>query len=405
MTEPAPAILHIDMDAFFASVEQARRPEFRGLPVIVGGERGGRGVVSACSYEARSFGVHSALPMAQAERLCPQGVFLPVDMAAYKAVHRGVVEIFRRYTDLVEVASIDEAYLDVAGSRRLFGPPRTIALRIQEQIYDTYGITCSIGIAATKPLAKLAAGLKKPAGIDELTEADVHGRLRELPVGKLFGIGPVMEERLLSLGITTIGALQDAPLSSLTAEFGRSASDLQRLVFGQSTFSVRGERPPAKSISREVTFADDTSDRCFLHGTLLSLADFVASELRVKGLAARTVTIKVRLSDFRTFTRRRTLTQVMSEAEVIYELAISLLDDLRLGSHPIRLLGVGVSGLVQDARQLALDDDWRKGALTEAVDRVRRKYGFGVVRPAGAVVIDRSADRSSAADPPAPPEG
>jgi len=159
------------MDAFFASVEQARRPELRGLPVIVGGERGGRGVVSACSYEARTYGVHSALPITQAERLCPQGVFLPVDMKAYLAVHRELVELLGHYTDLVEVASIDEAYLDVTGSRRLFGPPRTIAHRIQEQVYDAHDVTCSIGIGPTKLLAKLAAGMYKPAGIGELTAA------------------------------------------------------------------------------------------------------------------------------------------------------------------------------------------------------------------------------------------
>ena len=156
------AILHLDMDAFFASVEQARRPELRGLPVIVGGERGGRGVVSACSYEARAFGVHSAMPIFQAAHLCPHGMFLPVDMRAYVAVHDAMLELLRRYTDLVEVASIDEAYLDVTGSRRLFGPPRTIALRIQEQVYDAHGVTCSIGLGPTKLLAKLAAGLNKP---------------------------------------------------------------------------------------------------------------------------------------------------------------------------------------------------------------------------------------------------
>jgi DNA polymerase-4 len=217
------AILHLDMDAFFASVEQARRPELRGRPVVVGGPRGGRGVVSACSYEARVFGVHSAMPMYQAERLCPHAEFLPVDMKAYLAVHKGVVALLERYTDLVEVASIDEAYLDVTGSRRLFGPPRAIALRIQEQVYEAHGVTCSIGIGPTKLLAKLAAGMNKPAGIGELTDDDVHGRLRDLPVGDVCGIGPVTQERLAALGLTTVGMLQDVPFPLLAAAFGKGA--------------------------------------------------------------------------------------------------------------------------------------------------------------------------------------
>src|SRR5665647_1685901 len=250
------AILHLDMDAFFASVEQARRPELRGLPVIVGGERSGRGVVSACSYEARAIGVHSAMPIFQAERLCPRGVFLPVDMNAYVAVHRDLVELLGHYTDLVEVASIDEAYLDVTGSRRLFGPPRAIALRVQEQVYDAHGITCSIGIGPTKLLAKLAAGLNKPAGIGELTDADVYGRLRGLPVGEVCGIGPVTQERLAALGLTTVGMLQDVPFPLLAAAFGRGAHGLRQLALGRSFSPVRSERSLPKSVGRELTFAD-----------------------------------------------------------------------------------------------------------------------------------------------------
>ena len=208
------AILLIDMDAFFASVEQARRPELRGRPVIVGGSAESRGVVSTASYEARACGVRTAMPTAQALRLCPQGVFLPVDMAAYQAVQRQLLAIYGRFTDLVEPVSIDEAFLDVTGSRRLFGPPEEIAREIQRLTRDELGLSCSIGVGPTRLLAKLAAELDKPGGLTTLTRDDVHGRLRALPVGAISGIGPVTVKRLGSLGVTCIGELQDVSLAS-----------------------------------------------------------------------------------------------------------------------------------------------------------------------------------------------
>jgi len=383
------------MDAFFASVEQARRPELRGLPVIVGGERGGRGVVSACSYEARAFGVHSAMPIFQAERLCPQGVFLPVDMKAYVAVHRDLVELLGHYTDLVEVASIDEAYLDVTGSRRLFGPPRAIALRVQEQVYDAHGITCSIGIGPTKLLAKLAAGLNKPAGIGELTDADVHGRLRGLPVGEVCGIGPVTQERLAALGLTTVGMLQDVPFPLLAAAVGRGAHGLRQLALGRSFSPVRSERPLPKSVGREVTFADDTNDVELLRATLLSLTDNAVAELRRKGLAARTVALKVRFNTFHTVGRRRTLARPVSATRPLYETAVALLDELGIGARWVRLVGVSVSGFTHNAFQLTLDEGWREAALGEAVDRVREKYGFKALKLAGGAAAERHLERLS----------
>jgi DNA polymerase-4 len=389
------AILHLDMDAFFASVEQARRPELRGLPVIVGGERGGRGVVSACSYEARAIGVHSAMPIFQAERLCPRGVFLPVDMNAYVAVHRDLVELLGRYTDLVEVASIDEAYLDVTGSRRLFGPPRAIALRVQEQVYDAHGITCSIGIGPTKLLAKLAAGLNKPAGIGELTDADVHGRLRGLPVGEVCGIGPVTQERLAALGLTTVGMLQDVPFPLLAAAFGRGAHGLRQLALGRSFSPVRSERPLPKSVGREVTFADDTNDVELLRATLLSLTDNAVAELRRKGLAARTVALKVRFNTFHTVGRRRTLARPVSATRPLYETAVALLNELGIGARWVRLVGVSVSGCTHNAFQLTLDEGWREAALGEAVDRVREKYGFKALKLAGGAAAERHLERPS----------
>jgi DNA polymerase-4 len=377
------AILHLDMDAFFASVEQARRPELRGLPVIVGGARGGRGVVSACSYEARVFGVHSAMPLFQAERLCPQGVFLPVDMRAYAAVHEAVVELLRSYTDLVEVASIDEAYLDVTGSRRLFGPPRTIALRIQEQVYDAHDLTCSIGLGPTKLLAKLAANLVKPAGIGELTAADVHGRLRDLPVGEICGIGPVTEERLAALGLTTVGMVQDIPFPLLAAAFGSGAHGLRQLAFGRGFSPVSSRRSLPKSVSHETTFRDDSNDLEFLRATLLSLTERVVADLRRHGLAARTVALKVRFNTFHTVGRRRTLARAAAAPRPLYETAAALLDELDIGARWVRLIGISVGNLTHDAFQLTLDDSWREEALGEAVDRVRSKYGFKALTLAG----------------------
>ena len=378
------AILHVDMDAFFASVEQARCPELRGLPVIVGGPRGGRGVVSTCSYEARACGVRTAMPVGQAGRLCPDGVFLPPDFKAYTAVHERLVELFRDFTDQVEVASIDEAYLDVTGSRRLCGPPRTIARRIQEQVYAEHGITCSIGIGPTKLLAKLAAGLNKPAGVGELGEVDVGGRLRDLPVGELHGVGPVTAERLAGLGLTTVGMLQDVPFSVLAAAFGRGACGLRQLALGRSLSPVASRRPLPKSVGRELTFADDTNDHALLRATLLGLADRAVSDLRRHGLAARTVGLKVRFSTFHTVGRHRTLARPTAATPVVYHALTGLLDELDVGVRWVRLVGVSLGSLTHDAFQLTLDEGWREIALGAAVDRVREKYGFAALGLAGA---------------------
>ncbi|HUK76481.1 MAG TPA: DNA polymerase IV [Thermoleophilia bacterium] len=378
----SPAIIHIDMDAFFASVEQARRPELRGRPVVVGGRAERRSVVSTSSYEARACGVRTAMPVAQARRLCPQAVFLPVDMSAYSAVHRKLLELFGRFTDLVEPVSIDEAVLDVAGSRRLFGPPRAIAGRIQELVYDEQGITCTLGLAPNKLLAKLAANLNKPAGIGVLTEADVHGRLRALPVGELYGVGPVTEERLHALGLTTVGMLQDVPLPFLAAAFGRSARPLKQLAFGRSASPVRPAVAAPSSMGHETTFAVDTAEPLALRAALLALADELMTRLRGHHYAARTVALKVRDGSFHTFERHLTLTRATTSTRTVYAAAAGLLDAVELGPRRIRLLGITVSGLVSGAYQLTFDDGWKDLALDEAVDTLRARYGRHVIRPA-----------------------
>jgi len=308
-----------------------------------------------------------------------------------------MIEILERYTDLVEVASIDEAYLDVTGSRRLFGPPRTIAHRIQEQVYDVHAVTCSVGIGPTKLLAKLAAGMHKPAGIGELTAADVHGRLRDLPVGDVCGIGPVTQERLAALGLTTVGMLQDVPFPLLAAAFGRGAHGLRQLALGRSFSPVRSERPLPKSAGREITFDDDVNDVELLRATLLSLTDSAVAELRRKGLAARTVALKVRFNTFHTVSRRRTLPRPVSAVRPLYETATALLDELDVGARWVRLVGVSVSGLTHNAFQLTLDDGWREVALGEAVDKVRGKYGFKALTLAGGAPARRHLGHASPA--------
>jgi len=366
----APSIIHIDMDAFFASVEQARRPELRGKPVIVGGRAERRSVVATASYEARACGVRTAMPIARARRLCPQGVFLPTDLRAYTAVHRELLELFGRFTDLVEPVSIDEAVLDVAGSRRLFGPPRAIAGRIQELVYDEQGITCTLGVAPNKLLAKLAADLSKPAGIGVLDEAELHG------------IGPVTQERLHSLGLTTVGMLQDVPLPLLAAAFGRGARPLKQLAFGRSLASVRPTAAAPASMGHETTFAADTAEPVVLRGALLALTDELMTRLRGHHYAARTVTLKVRDGSFHTFERHVTLPRATTSTRTVYAAAAGLLDAVDLGPRRVRLLGVTVSGIVSGAWQLTFDDGWKHLAVDEAVDAVRARFGRCAIRPA-----------------------
>lgn len=397
------AIIHIDMDAFFASVEQARRPELRGLPVVVGGRPGSRGVVATASYEARAFGVRTAMPVAQAQRLCPQAVFLPVDMAAYTAVHRRLQELYGRFTDLVEPLSIDEAFLDVTGSRRLFGPPQTIARRLQELVRDEHDLTCSLGIGPTKLLAKIASRLSKPCGIGELTDDDVGGWLRELPVGELWGIGPVTEERLRSLGLTTVGSLQDVPLSVLAAAFGRGAHGLKQLAVGGGGSSVRAGRTAPKSLGHEVTFAEDVNDPELLRAALLSLSDATMSGLRAKGFSARTVALKVRYSTFHTVTRRRTLPTPSTSTRPVYDTVLELLAELDLRGRWVRLLGVAASNLHAKAFQLTFDDHWKEIALSDAIDRVRAKYGSRALRLAAADLAPRGSPQPSSRAHPASP--
>jgi DNA polymerase-4 len=368
-------ILHVDLDAFFAAVEQRDRPELRGRPVIVGG--GGpnqRGVVSAASYEARRFGVHSAMPLRTAGRLCPQGVFLPVDGRKYQAVSRDVMAILRRFTPLVQPISIDEAFLDVTGSRALFGDGEAIARLIKDAIRSEVDLTASVGVASTKLVAKVASELRKPDGLVVVPPGGEAAFLAPLPISRLWGVGGKTAEALRDFGVVTIGDLAALPPDALVRRFGRHGAALVDRAVGIDPDPV-ATGDPAKSIGHEHTFDVDTADREVIERTLLGMADGVAWRLRASGLKAVTVTLKLRDSSFQTISRQTGLEVPADLTEPIYEAALELLRR-ELHGQRIRLVGVTASNF-RDREQLALfgGEDPRRHQAAEALDRIRRKYG------------------------------
>ncbi|MFN0066393.1 MAG: DNA polymerase IV [Limisphaerales bacterium] len=353
-------ILHLDMDAFFASVEQRDDPSLRGRPVIVGGSPDSRGVVCAASYEARKFGVRSALPSATAGRLCPHGVFLRPRMDAYRAESRAVFELVRELAgELIQQVSVDEAYLDVSARAAAESVDEALAgalpfaRQIKEAIRTRRRLTASVGIAPNKLLAKLASDFEKPDGLTLIRDAEKVAFLRPLPVRALHGVGRVTEENLLRAGIRTVGDLQDYP-GDLRALVGSWGPELRRFAFGED------DRPlelgdDIKSISAENTFSRDTDDRPTLRACLREQAGEVADKLQRRRLAAHTVQVKVRYGDFTTLTRQVSVEEPLMESREIYRLACHLLAAHRLVARPLRLLGLGVSGLVEaQARQLWL---------------------------------------------------
>lgn len=372
-------IIHIDMDAFFAAVEQRDNPALRGKPVIVGGDPNSRGVVSTCSYEARAYGVRSAMPLRKARELCPQGIFVRGSMRKYTEASEQLMAILREYTPLVEPVSIDEAFLDVTGCESLFGPPEAIAREILERIEREVRLTASVGVAPNKFLAKLASDLKKPRGFVVIEPGNVEAVLTDLPVKRLWGVGPKTEQALLNLGISTIGILREVPLDLLVQNFGRESGEhLFRLSRGIDEREVTTSED-AKSVGHETTFQEDTDDRDFLAGVLLELADQVARRMRRYGLSGRTVTLKLRDANFNTITRSRTLPQATDFEEVIYRTALELAGEAEWGRKKVRLLGVSVSHFTQgDGHQLSLfeagsDDKLKR--LHSTVDQIKDKLG------------------------------
>jgi DNA polymerase-4 len=371
----ARTILHVDLDAFFAAVEQRDRPELRGRPVVVGG--GGpndRGVVSAASYEARRFGIRSAMPLRTAGRLCPDVVFLPVDGAKYQRVSREVMAILRRFTPLVEPISIDEAFLDVTASRALFGDGEAIARQIKAAVSGEVGLTISVGVASTKLVAKIASELRKPDGLVVVRPGDEIEFLAPLPISRLWGVGPQTAKALKEYGVQTIGDLGSLERELLIRRFGQHGASLVDRAQGLDPDPVDAG-DPAKSIGHEHTFDVDTSDPEVIERTLLAMAEGVAGRLRASGVKASTVTVKVRDSSFSTVTRQRTLREPTDLTDPIWRTALELARPQVRGKR-IRLVGVTASNF-DTGEQLGLfsADDPKQRYVVEASDAIRRRWG------------------------------
>lgn len=403
-------IIHLDMDAFFASAEVLDSPTLRGKPVIVGGGMK-RGVVSAASYEARKFGVHSAMPMARAKRLCPHGVFLPVRMERYKEVSDRIFEIFRRFTPFVEPLSLDEAFLDVTESARLFGSGEEIARTIKALVWSESGLTVSAGVAASKFVAKIASDLHKPDGLTVVPPGREKEFLEPLPVGRLWGVGEVTRGKLGEMGIRTIGDLARVPAETLSRQFGKHGAHLHRLSRGVDDREVETARE-TKSMGREDTFDEDLLDGDDLRRELLAIATRVAARLRRHGLKGKTVSLKVKYADFRLATREATLKFGIDDGGEIFRHALSLLDRTDAGKRPVRLLGIYLSNFGDEGGkggewgQIPLfgyrpesrpsppgaspgKDPERTARLNKTVDRIHKKFGIRSILPGTLVEKDR----------------
>ena len=375
MTAGRLSIIHVDLDAFFAAVEQRDRPELRGKPVIVGGDPRSRGVVSTCSYEARKFGVHSAMPLRTALQLCPGGIFLPVDGAKYQRVSREVMAVLRRFTPVVEQVSIDEAFLDVAGSEALFGTAPEIARRIKREVVDATQLTVSVGVATTKLVAKVGSDLRKPDGLVVVEPGQEAAFLAPLEIRRLWGIGPKTADRLYGLGVRTIGELAALPVETLGRVLGEHGATLHDRALGIDPDPVIGGGEAAKSVSHETTFALDVTDPAEIERTLLALTEGVSARLRAAGIRAGTVAVKIRDSQFRTITRQKTLPEPSDLTDTIWRAALELTRPEVRGKK-IRLLGVAATQL-KAPEQISMFEvvDERQRRVVAATDAVRRRFG------------------------------
>jgi DNA polymerase-4 len=381
-------VLHIDMDAFYASVELLDHPELVGTPVVVAGG-GNRGVVLSATYEARRFGVHSAMPTSRARRLCPSATFLEPHHRDYGRISQNIMAIFGSVTPYVEPLSLDEAFLDVSGARRRLGSAATIGELIRTRVHDEQGITCSVGVASTKFVAKLASGLCKPDGLLVVPADEVINFLHPLQIGALWGVGDKTEETLHRLGLRTVADLAHTPVSTLERALGPAAGrHLWQLAWGRDERVVVPD-VAEKSVSRDRTFDADVDDPVVIRRELLRLSQNVASQLRAQEFAGRTVALKIRFANFTTISRSRTLAHPTDVARDIYATALGLYDALGLDRARLRLVGVRAEGLVQSrsvARQLTFDENpeaWRDAE--RAADQAAERFGRGAVRPASLV--------------------
>jgi DNA polymerase-4 len=377
-------ILHVDMDAFFASVEERDNPALKGKAVVVG--TGIRGVVSAANYEARKFGIHAAMPVGRAKRLAPHAIFVPPNMSRYSEVSSHIMEIFRSVTPLVEPLSLDEAFLDVTGAKRLLGDGREIAKQIRAKVEASEGITCSVGIATTKFIAKLASGRCKPNGMLEIASDRVLEFLHPLPVNAIWGVGPKTNEELLKLGLQTVADIANTPRQTLIRALGEAAgASLYELSWGRDYRDVEPVEVD-KSISAVETFDADTEDQEIVLRELLRLTEKATYRMREKDFSARTISIKVRFADFKTITRSKTVPLAISATHEVFEVVKTLFLALKLDRARIRLVGVSLDGLedgIDATEQLVLgerENGWRQA--TAAIDKASARFGQGSVRPA-----------------------
>ncbi len=370
-------IMHIDMDAFFAAVEQLDNPELMGKPVIVGGVGlNDRGVVSTASYEARKYGVHSAMPVVEARRLCPDGIYLPGRHKRYRELSREIHRIFCRYTPLVEKISIDEAFLDLSGCHRLFGSSLEIGREIKESIREETGLTASVGLASNKFLAKLASDLGKPDGFFVIKEDRIDEILESLPIGKLWGVGKKTEAALKNKGIDSVKKLKKISLVELEAMFGKMGKQLYYLARGIDRRRVEpGNR--AKSISHEETFSRNLTDKDKIYASLLEMSEKVSRRMRKNGFKGSTVFVKVRYDDFSTYTRRVTLNNPITGTNILYQTGRGLINKHKLLKRPIRLLGIGIGNLSRNQNiQLSLfSDRLTEEELTKTIDGIKDRFG------------------------------
>jgi DNA polymerase-4 len=374
--------MHVDLDAFFVSVEQVLNPELKGKPVVVGGRPGGRGVVAAASYEARAFGLHSAMPLATAVRLCPQAIFIEGSFPKYRDASQKFMAILADFSPFLEPMGLDEAYMDVTGFESIHGSIRQMATKIKQRIRDEVEICASVGIAGCKVVAKVASDLSKLDGLIEVPHGEEGSFLAPLSLSKMPGIGKKTEQALNNLGIKTVGELAAVPVKTLKGHFGIYGEVLNRIANGIDDRKVE-PAGAAKSISRETTFGKDTRNRSFLRATLRYLGERVGADLREKDKLARCITLKLRYADFTTITRSHTLTQTTDSDQTIYATGEKLLENaLVAGKQPVRLIGIGVSQLSDSGRQLDMLDSksQRIEHLNKSIDRIRHKYGFTAIQ-------------------------
>lgn len=378
---PARRIAHVDLDAFFISVEQSLNPKLRGKPAVVSGNPEGRGVVACASYEARAYGLRAGMPVGLARRLCPQAIFIPGDMAKYRRFSARFFELLAELSPAVEPVSLDEAYLDLTGCESVLGSAREAMLKFKTRLREELGLTASVGIASCKVVAKVASELSKPDGLLEVNPGEEKEFLAPLPIGQLPGVGPRTERELKKLGLSTIGDLASSPLAFLKGHFGKVGEMLYLYANG---IDERRVEPPGetKSISRETTLPQDTLDARLLQGTLYRLVEEVGAELRSQGKQARCITLKLRYADFETITRSQTIKEGIEADQAIFEIAERLLKTaLAQPRKKVRLIGVRASNLTGAGRQLSLFDrsGERLSYLNRAVDRIRQKYGFSAI--------------------------